>query len=144
MPEPLPNPQDDRLAHRRAVIAGLRQLADALVENDDLPIPKVVDITYYPRRKGDTANREEVKRIARILGVRPRLDKDGEHFRAVRRFSRVTYRAVAITKQAKQRWAAMVDYRDSAQPQIGNDQPEPETATDQPPNTPPMPDFPHW
>jgi lipopolysaccharide biosynthesis protein len=104
--------------HRRDIITGLRQLADALDANHDLPVPHVVDINYYPRNRSDAANLAEILRIARLLGVKARIDRDAEHFRAVQRFSGVVYRAVAITQQAKTRWKEMQTARAATQPQI--------------------------
>lgn len=127
----------EKSAHRRAAIKGLRQLADALVENPGLPVPRVIDITYYPRRKTDAANRREIDRVAEILGVRPRTDRDGEHYRAVRRFSCVTYRAVTVTAKAKARWKAMVRHRDNPHPNTNTDKHPANTDRKEPPSEPP-------
>lgn len=113
----------DPSAHRRGIITGLRQLANALDDNPGLPVPKVVDINYYPRKRSDAANLAEIMRIAKVLGVKPRIDRDAEHIRAVQRFSGVVYRAVAITQQAKRRWKGTKTARTTTT-QPGSDRPE--------------------
>jgi lipopolysaccharide biosynthesis protein len=118
----------DPYEHRRGVITGLRELADALDAFPDLPVPKVVDINYYPRKKNDAANLAEIKRIAKVLGVKPRIDRNAEHIRAVQRFSGVIYRAVTVTQQAKARWEEMKTTHTKNQPTSGHDETADETA----------------
>lgn len=98
--------------HRRAVITGLRELADLLSTHPDIPVPLVVEIGYHPRGESDTERRAEVDRIAKRLGVAPRYAADRQHYLAIRRFGggTVHYRAVMISNEERARWDALMTY----------------------------------
>jgi hypothetical protein len=106
----LPIPDD--LFARAQIIVGLRKLADYLEDHPDLPVPEFGgDVTFYPRGD-DEQRRAEVDRIADILGVKPTDDtrRDG-HYRAIKSFGRMTYRAVHIPSRSWARYQARDSYR---------------------------------
>lgn len=96
--------------HRRAVIHGLRQLADELSQNRDIPVPLVIEVSYHPRGETDAEKHAEVDRIAKVLGVIPEFAAGAEHYRAVRRFGAVEYRAVTVSTKDLAQWEALMSY----------------------------------
>lgn len=106
--------------HRRAVIHGLRELADELDHNRDIPVPLLVEISYHPRGGTDEEKRAEVDRIAKVLGVTAEFFAGREHYRAVRRFSAVEYRAVTISAKDLAQWNALMSYRPNLIPHDEN------------------------
>ena len=85
---------DDRAAY----VAGLRELADFIEANPELPLPGITTASVHP--DGDDAQaRAEVDRIAEILSAAPEFRTGGEHYVASRRFGPVEYTAIAITAE---------------------------------------------
>jgi hypothetical protein len=84
---------------RDLFIAGLRELADFLDQNPHVPAPCRADVFVFPADADDTEMFAEVDRIARLIGVTAGADGSPHgHYRAVRDFGPVQYRAVAIPK----------------------------------------------
>lgn len=95
--------------HSRAeLIADLRTFAGFLEGTPELPVPRHLDITIYPLSDSDEAMRAEIDRISAVLGTTPVLDSG--HYRTAKAIGRVTYRAVAITRHARQQWQALMSY----------------------------------
>ena len=79
---------------RGKLIAGLRQLADYLESNPEVPAPSYSDVLTFPP-KGDWAEMcAEIDATAAHLGVT--TYENGGHYVAARTFGPVEYRAVAI------------------------------------------------
>jgi hypothetical protein len=82
-------------AERLELIAGLRALAAFLAENEDVPAPKWADVMVFPDQSPNDAARNEVDRIAVLIGTVAQEGATG-HYRALRIFGSVEYRAVAL------------------------------------------------
>lgn len=109
--------------HRIGVIQGLRALADHLAEHAELPVPLIVEITYYPVSDNDAEEIAEIDRIAKTLGQTAE-HSNADHYRVSRRFESVEYRAVAVLDRAMRRHLATTSYRDSIH--IDDDEPQSE------------------
>ncbi|MFC5744769.1 hypothetical protein [Actinomadura rugatobispora] len=99
---------------RAAYAQGLRDLADFLEAQPEVPLPS------YPRVGpllwgDDEDKRAEVERIASLLGVTPR--KEASQHLASRYFGPVVYEVVAITAEEMERHRALHSYRDNVQPE---------------------------
>ena len=80
---------------RRALLSGLRELADYLEYNPDVPAPSYSDVLAFPP-DGDCAGmRAEIDVIAKRIGVKARETVRG-HYVVARSFGPIEYRAVAI------------------------------------------------
>ncbi|WP_248959829.1 hypothetical protein [Sphaerisporangium perillae] len=103
-------PAPDRLA----VINGLRDLADFLDTNPDVPAPwGPISIYFYPLGT-DEEIRAQVDHVARLLGS----DVDAEelalgHYSTAITFGIAEYKAVGILTSSRARWAARTSYEDS-------------------------------
>lgn len=89
-------------ARRSLIIAGLRELADFLDANPDLPVPYSVNVTAFVPRAADRAMRAEVDRVAYLLGT----DIDSEqieygHYNTEATFGAVQYRLSGILAEAR-------------------------------------------
>lgn len=79
---------------RTALIAGLRELADYLESNPEVPAPHYSDVLTFPA-KGDWSEMcAEIDATAARLGVT--THENGGHYVAARTFGSIEYRAVAI------------------------------------------------
>jgi hypothetical protein len=79
---------------RTRLIAELRELADYLESNPEVPAPSYSDVLTFPA-KGDWAEMcAEIDATAARLGVT--TYENGGHYVAARTFGPVEYRAVAI------------------------------------------------
>ena len=87
---------------RVRLIAGLRDLADFLDRNPDVPAPREADLLVFPPDASDAEMFAEVDTIAVLIGS-PASDSDSPrgHYSAVRSFGPVQYRAVAIPYRAR-------------------------------------------
>jgi hypothetical protein len=84
-------------AGRGRLIAGLRQLADFLDQNPDLPAPRYAEVIVLPARGSNAEMFAEIDVIARQIGATASdADSPAGHYSAVRQFGPVHYRAVAI------------------------------------------------
>jgi hypothetical protein len=87
---------------RARLIAGLRELADYLDQNPQVPLPWRADMLVFPPEGTDAEMFAEIDVIARLIGVTASdADSPAGHYSAVRDFGQVQYRAVAIPSSAR-------------------------------------------
>jgi hypothetical protein len=82
-------------SERTAFVSGLRNLADYLESNPEVPAPIYSDVLTFPPDGGWMVMRAEIDAIAARLGVIAR-ETVGGHYVATRSFGPIGYRAVAI------------------------------------------------
>ncbi|MEU7894171.1 hypothetical protein AB0B45_15070 [Nonomuraea sp. NPDC049152] len=87
------------------LINGLIDLAAFLEANPDLPTPDPIEVYTFPTPGTDEEMRAFVDQAATALGVTP-VEDSFHHYRAVRSFGPVEYRAVAILSAARARRSA--------------------------------------
>ena len=86
---------------RTRLIAGLRDLAEFLDQNPQVPAPRYADLLVFPPRGTDAEMFAEVDIIAGQIGVTAtQNDTPDGHYIASRYFGPVQYRAVAIPHAA--------------------------------------------
>jgi hypothetical protein len=86
---------------RAWLIAGLRELADYLDGNPQIPTPRQTDLLVFPMDGTDAEMFAEVDSIAVLIGVTASdADSPHGHYRAIRDFGPVQYRAIAIPNSA--------------------------------------------
>ena len=85
------------------LIAGLRDLADFLDQNPEVPAPSGTDVFVFPIEASDAEMFAEIDTIAQLIGSTP-SDANSErgHYGAVRNFGPVQYSAVAIPHSARE------------------------------------------
>ena len=89
-------------AERGRLIAGLRQLADFLGQNPDMPAPRYAEVIVFPARGSNAEMFAEIDVIAQQIGATASdADSPAGHYSAVRGFGPVQYRAVAIPHSAR-------------------------------------------
>jgi hypothetical protein len=82
---------------RAALIAGLRDLADFLDQNQRTPAPCRTDLLVFPPEASDAEMFAEIDVIAERIGTTAsNVGSPACHYSAVRDFGPVQYRAVAI------------------------------------------------
>jgi hypothetical protein len=81
---------------RAALISGLRELADFLESNPDVPAPAYNDLLVFPPGVSDDEKRREVDVIASLIGSGAENFSSYRHYQTSRRFGPVEYRAIAI------------------------------------------------
>jgi hypothetical protein len=82
---------------RERLIAGLRELADFLAQNPDVPVPRHTDVLVFPDRGSNEEMFAEIDVIAQqISAAASDADSPAGHYSAGRDFGPVHYRAVAI------------------------------------------------
>jgi hypothetical protein len=87
---------------RTRLIAGLRDLADFLDRNPEVPAPWGTDLLVFPPEGSDAEMFAEIDAIAGRIGVTASdTDSPAGHYSAVRAFGPVQYRAVAIPHDAR-------------------------------------------
>jgi hypothetical protein len=87
---------------RRRLIAGLRELADFLDQNPQVPAPCSTDLLVFPPRRTDVERFAEIDAIAEQIGVTASgNDNPADHYTASRHFGPVQYHAVAIPQAAR-------------------------------------------
>src|ERR1700722_3937880 len=87
---------------RVRLIAGLRDLAEFLNQNPEVPVPWRADLLVFPSKGTDPEMFAEIDSIAERIGVAASdADSPAGHYSAVRRFGPVQYRAVAIPHAAR-------------------------------------------
>ena len=95
---------------RNAFITGLRQLADYLDANPDIPVPGWADIAVHADYLED-GGREQVNQIADALGTGIDPYSCDTHYRTARRnFGHINYYAVAISGDEMARYEALHSY----------------------------------
>ena len=87
---------------RGRFIAGLRELADFLDQNPQVPAPWRADVLVFPPDGSDAEMFAEIDAIAEQIGVTASdAGSPRGHYSAVRDFGPVQYRAVAIPHSAR-------------------------------------------
>lgn len=87
---------------RDRLIAGLRELAEFLDQNRQVPTPRYTDVLFFPAEGADAEMFAEIDTIAEQIGVTAsRNDDPASHYIAYRDFGPVQYRAVAIPQSAR-------------------------------------------
>lgn len=87
---------------RARVIAGLRDLADFLDQNPQVPAPRFTGLFVFPPSGSDAEMFAEIDVIAALIGATVGdADSPAGHYSAVRGFGPVQYRAVAIPHSAR-------------------------------------------
>jgi hypothetical protein len=82
---------------RTRLIVGLRDLADFLNRNPEVPVPRGTDLLVFPLQGSDAEMFTEIDAIAEQIGVTASdAGSPAGHYSAVRGFGPVQYRAVAI------------------------------------------------
>jgi hypothetical protein len=86
------------------LIAGLRDLADFLDQNPDVPAPWGTDLLVFPPEASDAEMFAEIDTIAGLIGSTTSNDgSPNGHYITVRSFGPVQYRAVAIPYRARKK-----------------------------------------
>jgi hypothetical protein len=86
---------------RGRLIAGLRNLAEFLDQNPQVPAPTRADVMVFPPDSSDAEMFAEIDAIAAQLGVTASdAGSSRGHYSAMRNFGPVEYRAVAIPHSA--------------------------------------------
>jgi hypothetical protein len=89
-------------AERRRLTAGLRELADFLDHNPQVPAPRGTDLLVFPQDGSDAEMFAGVDFVAEQIGATAsRSDSPAGHYSASRDFGPVQYRAVAIPHSAR-------------------------------------------
>lgn len=87
---------------RAALIAGLRDAAEFLDRNPQVPAPRWADLFVFPPVGSDGEMFAEIDLIAEQIGATATdADSSAGHYSAVRSFGPVVYRAVAIPHSAR-------------------------------------------
>jgi hypothetical protein len=87
---------------RVRLIAGLRELAEFLDRNPQVPAPPYADLLVFPPTGTDAEMFAEIDAIAAQTGTTASGDDNpAGHYRASRWFGPVQYRAVAIPNRAR-------------------------------------------
>jgi hypothetical protein len=87
---------------RHRLIAGLRDLADFLDQNPQIPAPLRTDLLVFPPNGSDAEMFAEIDAIAGRIGTTASdADSPSGHYSAVRDFGAVQYRAIAIPNAAR-------------------------------------------
>lgn len=87
---------------RARLITGLRDLAEFLDQNPQVPVPRYTDLLVFPPRSTDAEMFAEVDVIAeQICATASQNDTPDGHYIASRDFGPVQYRAVAIPQAAR-------------------------------------------
>ena len=103
---------------RADLIAGLRDMADFLETNPDIPTPDSLPVLhYFPDGETDADKRDGVDKIAAYLGSSIDFGsvKYGHYVTGIA-FGPVRYQAVAITTEARARYDAFNTYAYSVTP----------------------------
>jgi hypothetical protein len=88
---------------RVRLIAGLRDLAEFLDRNPQVPAPPYADLLVFPPTGTDAEMFAEIDVIAGQIGATASRDETpAGHYRASRWFGSVQYRAVAIPRAARE------------------------------------------
>lgn len=99
----------DRNADKRAFIAGLRELADWLVEHPDVPAPPYPNILLDVDADNDEDGAAQVQAIAAEMGVEmypPGTPSEGQrHYLAGRKFGLLGYRVYYIPQARREQIA---------------------------------------
>lgn len=86
---------------RRAFVAGLRELADFLDANPDVPAPRFSSEISVHLYGTDEQKVTAIVECARLMGVEPTLESDGHHLLARLSFGHVVYQVIGLSQQCK-------------------------------------------
>ena len=87
---------------RARVIAGLRDLAEFLDQDPQVPAPHSTDLFVFPPPGSDAEMFAEIDVIAALIGTTASdAGSPAGHYSAVRDFGPVQYRAIAIPNSAR-------------------------------------------
>jgi hypothetical protein len=87
---------------RQRLIAGLRELAEFLSQNPQVPAPRSTDLLVFPPNGSDAEMFAEIDAIAGDIGaLASDVGSPRGHYSAVREFGPIRYRAVAIPNRAR-------------------------------------------
>jgi hypothetical protein len=108
---------------RRSLIAGLRDLADFLEGNPDVPAPRQEGLMVFPPAGTDKEIMAEVDRIAALAGAEiSDRTAEGGHYTASRKFGRMQYEAVGILARYRECRDAQMSYAENvAIPRTGKE-----------------------
>ncbi|MFC7384155.1 hypothetical protein [Sphaerisporangium rhizosphaerae] len=97
---------------RTVLISGLRDLADFLDTNPDIPTPSYeVTAYYFPRRTADSQMCADIDKVAAYLGSEIEADHlHSGHYGTSIMFGPVAYRAVAVLAERSARYKAESSY----------------------------------
>jgi hypothetical protein len=110
---------------RTEVVAGLRALADFLEANPAVPIPRHGHDFFVSTSGSDEQKRSQVKFASLAIGEDVTDDTTSGHYWTQRRFGSVSYRIVAVSDAAQQRWQrAAMSRRDAIQEPVRFSGPE--------------------
>ncbi|MFI0425257.1 hypothetical protein [Spongiactinospora sp. 9N601] len=105
--------------HRTALISGLRDMADFLHDNPNIPVPRSdVSVLHFPAWAQDAEMCAHVDHIAALLGTE--IDQEDAaygHYSTGIRFGPVEYRAVAVLAERRARHEALLSYVDCVVPE---------------------------
>jgi len=89
---------------RVRLVAGLRDLADFLDQNPDVPAPREADLLVFPSEASDAEMFAEINRVAELIGSDASdSSSPNGHYSVVRSFGPVHYRTVAIPYRARKK-----------------------------------------
>jgi hypothetical protein len=102
------------LEERSSLVASLRDLANFLEDNPEVPAPRRADVLVFPPSGTDTEMKAEIDRIAALIGADVNdQTADNGHYAAARKFGPVRYEAVGIPARWRARRAAQMSYADN-------------------------------
>ena len=95
--------------NRSAFVGALRELADFLAANPAVPVPTGRSVITLCADRYEDGGKEQVGRIARLLGAAVADDTPDGHYTASREFGQISYQIVSIPGT----WMALYDARHS-------------------------------
>ncbi|MEV4183893.1 hypothetical protein AB0J28_20930 [Streptosporangium canum] len=103
---------------RAAFVTGLRELADFIEANSEVPIPRrSTPVHYFPKRVTDAEMCAEIDRIAELLDTEiDPVHLPYDHYMTTRHFGPISYEAVAILAGARTQQDPSTGYRDRVTP----------------------------
>ncbi|GAA0970273.1 hypothetical protein GCM10009555_018910 [Acrocarpospora macrocephala] len=104
---------------RYDMITGLRDLADFLETNPNIPAPRNVTIHHFPARHADDEMCAEVDKVAALLGSEiNRNDVPHGYYRTSVHFGPVEYTALAVLAHRRATYEAETSYFGCVTPDI--------------------------
>jgi hypothetical protein len=102
---------------RSGLVSGLRELADFLEQNPEVPAPRWADLMVFPPASTDQEMKAEIDMIAVFIGagIKDGTADDG-HYTTARGFGAVQYRAVGIPAQRRALRPAQMSYAENIIP----------------------------
>jgi hypothetical protein len=99
---------------RSSLIAGLRDLADFLEGNPEVPAPRWADVMVFPPHGTDVELKAEIDAIAALIDaeISDQTAENG-HYSVCRKFGPVEYKAVGIPARSLARRVAQLSYTEN-------------------------------